>query len=153
MQQLSSQQQLLYAANRHAVLLIFQAMDAAGKDGAIKHVMSGVNPQGCQVFSFKHPSATELEHDFLWRTTRDLPERGRIGIFNRSYYEEVLIVRVHPEILRSEGLPDALHRREEGLARPVSFHRGFGEASLWQRNAHHQVLPPPLEGGAAEALS
>ena len=81
---------------------------AAGKDGAIKHVMSGVNPQGCQVFSFKHPSADELEHDFLWRTTRDLPERGRIGIFNRSYYEEVLIARVHPEILRSEGLPDEL---------------------------------------------
>ena len=104
---LSSLQQLLYATNRHAVLLIFQAMDAAGKDGAIRHVMSGVNPQGCQVFSFKHPSATELEHDFLWRTTRDLPERGRIGIFNRSYYEEVLIARVHPEILRSEGIPDA----------------------------------------------
>jgi PPK2 family polyphosphate:nucleotide phosphotransferase len=107
--QLSAQQQLLYASNRYAVLLIFQAMDAAGKDGAIKHVMSGVNPQGCQVFSFKHPSAEELEHDFLWRTTRDLPERGRIGIFNRSYYEEVLIVRVHPEILRSEGIPDAPH--------------------------------------------
>ena len=107
--QLSSQQQLLYASNRYAVLLIFQAMDAAGKDGAIKHVMSGVNPQGCQVFSFKHPSPTELQHDFLWRTTRELPERGRIGIFNRSYYEEVLIVRVHPEILRSEGLPDAPH--------------------------------------------
>jgi PPK2 family polyphosphate:nucleotide phosphotransferase len=107
--QLSAQQQLLYATNRHAVLLIFQAMDAAGKDGTIKHVMSGVNPQGCQVFSFKHPSATELQHDFLWRTTRDLPERGRIGIFNRSYYEEVLIVRVHPEILRSEGLPSTPH--------------------------------------------
>jgi PPK2 family polyphosphate:nucleotide phosphotransferase len=107
-EQLSSQQQLLYSSNRHAVLLIFQAMDAAGKDGAIRHVMSGVNPQGCQVFSFKHPSAAELLHDFLWRTTRDLPERGRIGIFNRSYYEEVLIVRVHPEILRGEGLPDAL---------------------------------------------
>jgi len=104
--QLSSLQQLLYASNRYALLLIFQAMDAAGKDGAIKHVMSGVNPQGCQVFSYKHPSATELQHDFLWRTTRDLPERGRIGIFNRSYYEEVLIVRVHPEILRSEGLGD-----------------------------------------------
>lgn len=105
---LSALQQLLYASNTHAVLLIFQAMDAAGKDGAIKHVMSGVNPQGCQVFSFKHPSPAELQHDFLWRTTRDLPERGRIGIFNRSYYEEVLIVRVHPEIFRSEGLPDAL---------------------------------------------
>ncbi|CAN7775166.1 MULTISPECIES: ADP-polyphosphate phosphotransferase [unclassified Caballeronia] len=106
--QLSSLQQLLYASNRCAILLIFQAMDAAGKDGAIRHVMSGVNPQGCQVFSFKHPSATELEHDFLWRTTRDLPERGRIGIFNRSYYEEVLIVRVHPEILHGEGLSEAL---------------------------------------------
>jgi PPK2 family polyphosphate:nucleotide phosphotransferase len=102
--QLSELQQLLYASNSYAVLLIFQAMDAAGKDGAIKHVMSGVNPQGCQVFSYKHPSAMELQHDFLWRTTRDLPERGRIGIFNRSYYEEVLIVRVHPEILRSEGI-------------------------------------------------
>jgi PPK2 family polyphosphate:nucleotide phosphotransferase len=105
---LSAQQELLYASNRYAVLLIFQAMDAAGKDGAIAHVMSGVNPQGCQVVSFKHPSATELQHDFLWRTTRDLPERGRIGIFNRSYYEEVLIARVHPQILRGEGLPDKL---------------------------------------------
>jgi len=105
---LSSLQRLHYASNRYALLLIFQAMDAAGKDGAIRHVMSGVNPQGCQVFSFKHPSATELEHDFLWRTTRSLPERGRIGIFNRSYYEEVLIVRVHPEILRGQCLPDGL---------------------------------------------
>ena len=103
--ELSALQQLHYASNRYAVLLIFQAMDAAGKDGAIKHVMSGVNPQGCQVYSFKHPSATELEHDFLWRTSQCLPERGRIGIFNRSYYEEVLIVRVHPEILRSQELP------------------------------------------------
>ena len=105
-EKLSSQQQLLYAANCHAILLIFQAMDAAGKDGAIRHVMSGINPQGCQVFSFKHPSANELEHDFLWRTTRDLPARGRIGIFNRSYYEEVLITRVHPELLSAEALVD-----------------------------------------------
>ncbi len=110
---LSAQQQMLYAADRYAVLLIFQAMDAAGKDGAIRHVMSGVNPQGCQVLSFKHPSPTELQHDFLWRTTRELPERGRIGIFNRSYYEEVLIARVHPEILRSEGLPDAPSDKDE----------------------------------------
>ena len=110
---LSAQQQLLYADNRHAVLLIFQGMDAAGKDGAIRHVMSGVNPQGCQVFSFKHPSAAELEHDFLWRTTRDLPGRGKIGIFNRSYYEEVLIARVHPEILHNEGLPDALLKEKK----------------------------------------
>jgi PPK2 family polyphosphate:nucleotide phosphotransferase len=105
-QKLSARQRLLYAHDRYALLLIFQAMDAAGKDGAIKHVMSGVNPQGCQVFSFKHPSALELDHDFLWRTTRCLPERGRIGIFNRSYYEEVLIVRVHPEILSAQKLPD-----------------------------------------------
>ena len=104
--ELSEKQQLLYAHDRYSVLLIFQAMDAAGKDGAIKHVMSGVNPQGCQVFSFKHPSATELDHDFLWRTTQALPERGRIGIFNRSYYEEVLIVRVHPEIVAGQRLPD-----------------------------------------------
>jgi PPK2 family polyphosphate:nucleotide phosphotransferase len=102
---LSSLQQLHYASNRYALLLIFQAMDAAGKDGAIRHVMSGINPQGCEVFSFKQPSSEELEHDFLWRTTRRLPERGRIGIFNRSYYEEVLVVRVHPEILRAQGLP------------------------------------------------
>jgi PPK2 family polyphosphate:nucleotide phosphotransferase len=100
-------QQRLYAADSHAVLLIFQAMDAAGKDGVIRHVMSGINPQGCEVFSFKHPSAEELQHDFLWRCTRDLPERGRIGIFNRSYYEEVLIVRVHPEILQAEGIAGA----------------------------------------------
>ncbi len=105
---LTELQRLHYASNQYAMLLIFQAMDAAGKDGAIRHVMSGVNPQGCQVFSFQHPSAEELDHDFLWRTSRCLPERGRIGIFNRSYYEEVLIVRVHPEILRGQGLPDHL---------------------------------------------
>jgi PPK2 family polyphosphate:nucleotide phosphotransferase len=106
--ELSGRQELLYADGNYALLLIFQAMDAAGKDGAIKHVMSGVNPQGCQVFSFKHPSAEELAHDFLWRTTRDLPERGRIGIFNRSYYEEVLVVKVHPEILQGQGIPPEL---------------------------------------------
>jgi PPK2 family polyphosphate:nucleotide phosphotransferase len=104
--EMSELQGLLYAANRYAVLLVFQALDAAGKDSAIKHVMSGVNPQGCQVFSFKHPSLEELDHDFLWRTTRSLPERGRIGIFNRSYYEEVLIVRVHRELLEAQGLPE-----------------------------------------------
>ena len=122
-EELSSLQRLHYASNRYAVLLIFQAMDAAGKDGAIRHVMSGVNPQGCQVFSFKHPSATELDHDFLWRTTRCLPERGRIGIFNRSYYEEVLIARVHPEILRSQALPDEL----------------LNEKTIWQ-NRYRSIL-------------
>ena len=106
--ELSAIQSLLYADNHYSVLLIFQAMDAAGKDGAIKHVMSGINPQGCQVFSSKHPSTQELQHDFLWRTTRDLPERGKIGIFNRSYYEEVLIARVHPEILKAELIPEDL---------------------------------------------
>ena len=110
--ELSVLQRLHYASGHFSVLLIFQAMDAAGKDGAIRHVMSGINPQGCQVFSFKHPSAAELEHDFMWRTSQCLPERGRIGIFNRSYYEEVLIVRVHPEILRSQGLPDGLHNEK-----------------------------------------
>jgi len=106
--ELSSLQRLHYAFDRYALLLIFQGMDSAGKDGAIRHVMSGVNPQGCQVFSFKQPSAEELDHDFLWRTTRHLPERGRIGIFNRSYYEEVLIVRVHPEFLDNQKLPHEL---------------------------------------------
>jgi PPK2 family polyphosphate:nucleotide phosphotransferase len=127
---LSSQQKLLYASNRYAILLVFQAMDAAGKDGAIRHVMSGVNPQGCQVFSFKHPSATELQHDFLWRTTRDLPERGRIGIFNRSYYEEVLIVRVHRDILLTEGLPDAPHD-EKAL-----WHDRYRSISNLERHLH-----------------
>jgi PPK2 family polyphosphate:nucleotide phosphotransferase len=107
-EELRSLQRLHYASNRYALLLIFQGMDAAGKDGAIRHVMSGVNPQGCEVFSFKQPSAEELEHDFFWRTTRRLPERGRIGIFNRSYYEDVLIVRVHPEILHTQGIPEEL---------------------------------------------
>lgn len=107
-ERLSALQGLLYANNSYAVLLMFQAMDAAGKDGVIKHVLSGINPQGCEVYSFKHPSTEELDHDFLWRSIRRLPERGRIGIFNRSYYEEVLIVRVHPEILAAEGLPGEL---------------------------------------------
>jgi PPK2 family polyphosphate:nucleotide phosphotransferase len=106
---LSELQRLHYASGRYALLLIFQGMDASGKDGAVRHVMSGVNPQGCEVFSFKQPSAEELEHDFLWRTECRLPERGRIGIFNRSYYEEVLVVRVHPEILAKQRLSEELH--------------------------------------------
>ena len=128
--ELSAQQQLLYASNRHAVLLIFQAMDAAGKDGVIKHVMSGVNPQGCQVTSFKHPSPVELQHDFLWRSTLALPERGRIGIFNRSYYEEVLIVRVHPEILRNENIPD-LPRNEKAI-----WHDRYRSIGDFERHLH-----------------
>jgi len=117
---LSCLQDMFYAHNRYSLLLIFQAMDAAGKDSIIKHVMSGVNPQGCQVFSFKHPSPQELQHDFLWRTTQCLPERGRIGIFNRSYYEEVLIVRVHPEILKAQAIPSEL----------------IGKKDFWQGRYH-----------------
>src|SRR5215470_4233701 len=105
---LAQEQDMLYAQDRWSLLLVFQAMDAAGKDGTIKHVMSGVNPQGCQVFSFKQPSSEDLNHDFLWRYSKRLPERGLIGIFNRSYYEEVLVVRVHPEILRRQNLPAPL---------------------------------------------
>ena len=108
---LAELQETLYADDRHSVLLVFQAMDAAGKDSAIKHVMSGVNPQGCQVFSFKSPSAEELDHDFLWRVARRLPERGRIGVFNRSHYEEVLVVRVRPEFLDKQKLPPTLDRK------------------------------------------
>ena len=108
LEKLCSLQQLFYASHSYALLSFFQGMDGAGKDGAIRHVMSGVNPAGCEVFSFKQPSAEELDHDFLWRTVCRLPERGRIGIFNLSYYEEVLVVRVHPEILRSHGLPEEL---------------------------------------------
>ena len=125
-----SLQNLLYADNRYSVLLVFQAMDAAGKDGAIKHVMSGVNPQGCQVFSFKHPSAQELQHDFLWRTTECLPERGRIGIFNRSYYEEVLIVRVHKEILEKEGLP------RESLKEPDFWDKRYRSIADLEHHLH-----------------
>jgi PPK2 family polyphosphate:nucleotide phosphotransferase len=110
--ELAEAQELLYAADTWSVLLIFQAMDAAGKDSTIKHVMSGVNPQGCQVYSFKHPSHEELDHTFLWRCMKALPERGRIGIFNRSYYEEVLIVKVHPELVQSQRIPDAKVNRE-----------------------------------------
>jgi PPK2 family polyphosphate:nucleotide phosphotransferase len=113
MEKLSSLQQLHYASNHYALLLIFQGMDGAGKDGAIRHVMSGVNPEGCEVYSFKQPSSEELQHDFLWRSTCRLPERGRIGIFNRSYYEEVLVVRVHPELLRSQGLPEELRDEKD----------------------------------------
>ena len=149
---LSSQQQLLYASNRYAVLLIFQAMDAAGKDGVISHVMSGVNPQGCQVFSFKHPSAVELEHDFLWRTTRDLPERGP------DRHLQSILLRGGFDRPRAPG--DSAQRRvarraarqEGGLARPLSFDYEFGKTSPCKRYPHHQVLPSPLQGRAAQAL-
>src|SRR4029078_6793131 len=117
----------LYAQDRQSLLLIFQAMDAAGKDGTIKHVMSGINPQGCQVHSFKAPNSNELDHDFLWRTTIALPERGRIGIFNRSYYEEVLVVRVHPEMLARQKLPPA-------LAKKTIWRERFEDISAFERH-------------------
>jgi PPK2 family polyphosphate:nucleotide phosphotransferase len=123
---LAGLQEKLYADNRWAVLLVFQAMDAAGKDSTIKHVMSGVNPLGCQVFSFKAPSPEELDHDFLWRTTRCLPERGRIGVFNRSYYEEVLAVRVHPEFLDKQRLP-------EGLVTKSIWRERFEDINAYER--------------------
>jgi PPK2 family polyphosphate:nucleotide phosphotransferase len=128
---LSKHQQLLYGSNKYSLLIIFQAMDAAGKDGVIRHVMSGINPQGCQVSSFKHPSATELEHDFLWRTTQALPARGRIGVFNRSYYEEVLIVRVHPEILEAQKIP------EEHLNQGDIWEERFHSINNLERHIHN----------------
>ena len=124
---LARAQNLLYADDRYALLIVLQAMDAAGKDGTIKHVMSGVNPQGCQVFSFKKPSAEELDHDFLWRYTRCLPERGRIGIFNRSYYEDVLVVRVHPELLAAQRLP-------ENSAGKKLWRRRFQDINAFERH-------------------
>ncbi len=127
-EELSVLQELFYATPRRALLLIFQGMDAAGKDGVISHVMSGINPQGCEVFSFKEPSRRELAHDFLWRTTLCLPERGRIGIFNRSYYEEVLIVRVHPHLLRAEGLPP------ETLANPELWPDRYRAIAAWEQH-------------------
>ena len=127
---LAELQNLLYAHNRYSLLVIFQAMDAAGKDSIIKHVMSGVNPQGCQVFSFKHPSAQELDHDFLWRTTQCLPERGRIGIFNRSYYEEVLIVRVHADILQAQSLP------REATKAPRIWRNRYASINDLERHLH-----------------
>jgi PPK2 family polyphosphate:nucleotide phosphotransferase len=123
---LTELQDKLYAQDRWSVLLVFQAMDAAGKDGAIKHVMSGVNPQGCQVFSFKAPTSEDLDHDYLWRCARCLPERGRIGIFNRSYYEETLVVRVHPEFLKGQKLPPEL------VGKDVWKHR-FEDIRNWER--------------------
>lgn len=125
-EKLAEMQEKLYAQNKWAVLLIFQAMDAAGKDGTIKHVMSGVNPQGCQVYSFKAPGPEELDHDFLWRCARCLPERGRIGIFNRSYYEETLVVRVHPELLARQHLPD------ECLGKDIWKHR-YEDIRNWEK--------------------
>ena len=134
-ERLAHYQDMLYAQDRHAVLLIFQAMDAAGKDGAIKHVMTGVNPQGVQVYSFKAPSAEELDHDYLWRCARVLPERGRIGIFNRSYYEDVLIVRVHPEILAGQHIPEELKDKH-------IWRRRFDEINAFEQYLENNAIHP-----------
>ena len=142
---------MLYAQDHWAVLLIFQAMDAAGKDGAIKHVMSGVNPQGCQVFSFKAPTSEDLDHDYLWRCMKCLPERGRIGIFNRSYYEETLVVRVHPEFLAKQKLPPELVTQGH-LEGALPGHPQLRAVPGAQRRRHPQVLPARLEEGAEAAV-
>ena len=149
---LAEMQDMLYAQDRWAVLLIFQAMDAAGKDGTIKHVMSGVNPQGCQVSSFKAPTSEDLDHDYLWRCMKYLPERGRIGIFNRSYYEETLVVRVHPEFLAaSETAAGIGHERH--LGRAFSGHPRLRALPDAQRRRHPQIFPARFEKRAEEALS
>ena len=148
---LAEEQGMLYAQDRWSLLLVFQAMDAAGKDSTIKHVMSGVNPQGCQVYSFKQPSSEDLDHDFMWRYVRRLPERGRIGIFNRSYYEEVLVVRVHQDILQRQKLP-ATARRQAHLGRAPRRHRAFRGLPRPAGNDRPQVLPQRLAQGAEEAL-
>ena len=148
---LAEEQDMLYAQDRWSLLLVFQAMDAAGKDGTIKHVMSGVNPQGCQVFSFKQPSSEELAHDFMWRYARRLPERGRIGIFNRSYYEEVLVVRVHPEFLERQKLPQPLVSKriwDERLA-DIAHFEDYAHPTGHENS---QVLPSRVAQGAEEAL-
>ena len=149
---LTELQDKLYAQDRWTLLLVFQAMDAAGKDGTIKHVMSGVKPQGCEVYSFKAPSSTDLDHDYLWRTMQCLPERGRIGIFNRSYYEEVLVVRVHPGILASQKIPAPLVTKHIWRDRfeDINDVRALPDA---QRHRDSQILPPRLEGRAAQAFS
>ena len=149
---LADLQERLYAQDKWGVLLIFQAMDAAGKDGAIKHVMSGINPQGCQVFSFKAPSSEDLDHDFLWRTSKSLPERGRIGIFNRSYYEEVLVVRVHPTILAKQKLPEQPGLQAH-LGRALRRHRLVRALHGPQRLRHPQVLPERLARRSSASAS
>ena len=146
---LAEEQDMLYAQDRWSLLLVFQAMDAAGKDGTINHVMSGVNPQGCQVFSFKQPSLEEIGHDFMWRYARRLPERGRIGIFNRSYYEEVLVVRVHPEFLQRQKLPQ---RHQTDLGRAARRHCAFRALRRPTGHENSEVLPLCVAQGAEEAV-
>ena len=151
-EELSDAQELLWASDREALLVVLQAMDAAGKDSAIEHVMSGVNPQGVQVFSFGKPSAEELDHDFLWRISKALPERGRIGIFNRSHYEEVVALKVHPEWLEPAAAP-ARRARRALLAGALRGHQHLRAPPRQDRDEDRQVLPPRLEGGAEASAS
>ena len=151
-EQLTDLQERLYASDRWSVLIVLQAMDAAGKDSVIKHVMSGLNPQGVEVHSFKQPSADELDHNFLWRAARHLPERGRIGIFNRSYYEEVLVVRVHPDLLERRDLPESLSG-QGNLATAFRRHSRFRAPSRAKRYADPEIFSACVEGGAAQTLS
>ena len=148
---LADLQERLYAQDQWGILIILQAMDAAGKDGAIKHVMSGVNPQGCEISSFKSPSAEELDHDYLWRCLKRLPERGRIGIFNRSYYEDVLVVRVHKELLAKQKLPPSLVT-EFDLGRPLRGYSQYGALSGAKRHHYPQILSPSVEKGTEETF-
>ena len=146
---LSKLQEHLHRSGRYALLIVLQGMDTAGKDGAISHVMSGVNPQGCKVVSFKAPTSTEAAHDFLWRETWRLPERGEIGVFNRSYYEPVLVTRVHPELLRQEGVPDRRGRPQEAVGRAAALDPRLRAPSPRQRHALRQNLSPSVEGRTA----
>ncbi len=152
-ERLAELQDNLYAQNVHSLLIIFQAMDAAGKDSAIKHVMSGLNPQGCQVTSFKQPSSEEIDHDYLWRCQKSLPERGRIGIFNRSHYEEVLVVRVHSGILQLQQLPDKVKSDKNIWKKRFRTHPGLGTASHRKRHSRDQVFPARFQRRAEETLS
>ncbi len=148
---LADLQERLYAQDQWGILMILQAMDAAGKDGAIKHVMSGVNPQGCEVFAFKSPSAEELDHDYLWRCLKRVPERGRIGIFNRSYYEEVLVVRVHKELLAKQKLPPRLVSKSIWEDRYEDI-RCIRALSYAKRHRHLQVLSAPFQKGTKKTV-
>lgn len=150
LEDLTQVQQLLYADDRYSLLIVFQAMDAAGKDGTIKHVMSGVNPQGCQVFSFKKPTSEDVDHNFLWRYMKSLPERGRIGIFNRSYYEDVLVVKVHPELL--QNLPDGKRGKSFWEDRYEGRHQRIRTSPGTQRHCNTEIFPECLEKNAKRAL-
>ena len=150
---MSELQDVLYAQSEHALLIIFQAMDAAGKDSAIKHVMSGLNPQGTQVFSFKQPSTEELDHDYLWRSAKSMPERGRIGIFNRSYYEEVLVVRVHPMILQNQSLPQTIESDKNIWQKRFGQIRSYEDYLAEKRRSRFEIFPQCVQRRTEKSVS